>query len=594
MLLTQNRSMGSAFAASRPGTPAGANVLNFVAEVERNRSGARKRRVAHNLSLKRDFPTVWIKLQNRKAEGVRIDRRQGAPPLAFPDIAPQNDVSAPVRSRSGEFAAQIALRLQTNTVGIFVPLTFAASVCALSIAAGFNSPSEADLILWGASYGPRTIYEYWRLFTACFLNTNPQALALNALAIFILGRAVCQSLGAAFFCSVFFASAAISTVVATLAHPQAVIYGSSLAVSGLAGALISCLFVNRRREKIPAEALVMLVVYLLLMSFTLVRGKADIQAGVFFVAMASGFACSLFLGMSEGQILAPVAGLGMIVFAFHFALGSMPLSLDRFEIEASLSALRTQTAHEIKMLDEKFKTGDFGDTEFENALRVKVLRPSRRVLEQFAGVPERGLDSKWLHGQRAEIEYRNVSVQAMIDVYGARHDLLEADELLQKGSKDGTRRLDHFWKSQFTQLSQRREEINSLTRRYPEMSRELKSLQKGFETDFTILIESAANLEIRRTEAWLNYVREEVAEREDRMPSSLTSGEEEIPIGLDTQVSAHLERLSLIADSLKPRNANRSGRSMDPPVLKSEQSARLEQVQSYLEQLDAKITTNKE
>ena len=478
------------------------------------------------------------------------------------------------RSQSGQasdFVSDgIAIQHELDSFGFVAPAAFAFATCALSLAACFYSAptSESDLILWGASYGPRTLHEYWRMVSALFLTTNLHTLYFNVLATFVLGRALSRAMGSLFFCAVFLSSGAAAVVASSLLEPQAVIFGSTLAVAGLAGALFSCFFAGRFRRKLNPEAIGFLALYLLVMVYATALGRGELTAEVFAVSFCSGLACALLLGFGSRYAVAPLAGLGLLVFAFHFALGSLPGSIDRFAANAAIDSLHIQTSHELKLLEEKFRRGDLSELEFQNQLNIRLLQPSRYVLAKISSVPERELDPTWLHHSKSDLEYRRIAIESMLSVYSSRSSLLIAEEKITQADDQALKLLDVFWAEQLPTLRSKRDKADALLHEYKEVGAKLIALERGLDADWRALTDAALSLEIARTEIWLTQLREDVLNFEERRPSSSGSSNDppssQLADGFAqqqlTQILRYQSRLEIAAQGIRASPLGHSAR----------------------------------
>jgi membrane associated rhomboid family serine protease len=106
-----------------------------------------------------------------------------------------------------------------------------------NIAANANSPLFDEWVLW-----PRAVLDLgqpWRLLTAGFLHYGPVHLALNMIALWIIGRDIEPLLGRARFLAVYFLSLLGGSVAVLLFGPlDAGTAGASGAVWGVMGALL--------------------------------------------------------------------------------------------------------------------------------------------------------------------------------------------------------------------------------------------------------------------------------------------------------------------------------------------------------------------
>lgn len=145
------------------------------------------------------------------------------------------------------------LRLTPMTVAVVAAnlLVFAAM---LAYGAGlWHSPNYVQLA-WGANFGPAIKDgEWWRLAAAMFLHFGLVHLALNMWALWDGGRLVERLYGSRRFVVVYFASGVAGNLLSLIvAGDRAVSGGASGAIFGVYGALLVCLW-RERRQVHPVE-----------------------------------------------------------------------------------------------------------------------------------------------------------------------------------------------------------------------------------------------------------------------------------------------------------------------------------------------------
>ena len=117
----------------------------------------------------------------------------------------------------------------------------------------WHAPNDVQLA-WGASFGPATKDgEWWRLGTAMFLHFGLVHLAMNMWALWDGGRLVERLYGPLRFTVVYFASGLAGNLLSLIAQgDRAVSGGASGAIFGVYGALMVCLW-RERRQVHPVE-----------------------------------------------------------------------------------------------------------------------------------------------------------------------------------------------------------------------------------------------------------------------------------------------------------------------------------------------------
>ena len=117
----------------------------------------------------------------------------------------------------------------------------------------WHSPNDVQLE-WGANFGPATgDGEWWRLATAMFLHFGLVHLAMNMWALWDSGRLAERLYGHVRFVTIYFASGLAGNLLSLVTHGnQAVSGGASGAIFGVLGALLVCLW-RERRQVDPTE-----------------------------------------------------------------------------------------------------------------------------------------------------------------------------------------------------------------------------------------------------------------------------------------------------------------------------------------------------
>jgi membrane associated rhomboid family serine protease/Flp pilus assembly protein TadD len=108
------------------------------------------------------------------------------------------------------------------------------------------APSPQQAIAFGADYGPLTLNgEWWRLVTSMFVHFGIVHLGLNMWCLWNLGRAAEQLMGRASYLLAYFVSGIFSSVASVYWHPMAASAGASGAIFGIAGALVSYVYLKK-------------------------------------------------------------------------------------------------------------------------------------------------------------------------------------------------------------------------------------------------------------------------------------------------------------------------------------------------------------
>ncbi len=108
------------------------------------------------------------------------------------------------------------------------------------------APSPQQAIAFGADYGPLTLNgEWWRLVTSMFVHFGIVHMGLNMWCLWNLGRAAEQLMGRAAYLLAYFVSGIFSSIASVYWHPMGASAGASGAIFGIAGALVSYVYLKK-------------------------------------------------------------------------------------------------------------------------------------------------------------------------------------------------------------------------------------------------------------------------------------------------------------------------------------------------------------
>jgi rhomboid protease GluP len=140
----------------------------------------------------------------------------------------------------------------SGTTSIF-PLTIAligvnVLVFVVMVASGVSAflPTPKDAIAFGADFGPLTLGgQWWRLVTSMFVHFGFIHLGLNMWCLWNLGRAAEQLMGRIPYLLAYFASGIFGSIASVYWHPLAAGAGASGAIFGMAGVLVSFVYLKK-------------------------------------------------------------------------------------------------------------------------------------------------------------------------------------------------------------------------------------------------------------------------------------------------------------------------------------------------------------
>src|ERR1051326_4739118 len=106
-----------------------------------------------------------------------------------------------------------------------------------------TNPTSAQILPFGASYGPLTLgAQWWRMLTAIFVHIGLAHLLINEWCLWDLGYMAEQLYGSRTFFAVYILSGLTGSLVSVAYNPGVVSAGASGAIFGIAGALITTLY----------------------------------------------------------------------------------------------------------------------------------------------------------------------------------------------------------------------------------------------------------------------------------------------------------------------------------------------------------------
>ncbi|HXY24056.1 MAG TPA: rhomboid family intramembrane serine protease [Candidatus Acidoferrum sp.] len=229
--------------------------------------------------------------------------------LRFGDTA--TTVNCPTCDLQQWEAAQAPLAPQASAAAIDSPsfpitiglIAINALVFAVMVLRGVSAldPTPQDGIAFGADFGPLTFGgQWWRLVTSMFVHFGAIHIGLNMWCLWNLGRAAERLMGRASYLLAYFVSGIFSSIASVYWNPMAASAGASGAIFGLAGVLVSYVYLKKTPShlQINKNMLGSLGTFIF---FNLVYGAA--RPGISNAAHLGG----LVMGLVVGAVL-PAAG----------------------------------------------------------------------------------------------------------------------------------------------------------------------------------------------------------------------------------------------------------------------------------------------
>lgn len=143
---------------------------------------------------------------------------------------------------SGRIVVAPSFPITTSLIGLNV-LVFLAMVLR-GISPFLPTPQQA--IEFGADFGPLTLNgQWWRLITSMFVHFGIIHIGLNMWCLWYLGRAAEHLMGRFCYLLAYFVSGIFASIASVYWHPMAAGAGASGAIFGMAGALVSYVYLKK-------------------------------------------------------------------------------------------------------------------------------------------------------------------------------------------------------------------------------------------------------------------------------------------------------------------------------------------------------------
>ena len=238
-------------------------------------------------------------------------------------------------------------------------------------------PNTAQLIRWGADFGPLTLAgQPWRIFTCMFLHIGLIHIATNMWCLWSIGPLAERVFGRWVYLLLYFYTGVSASLLSLLAHPLVPSAGASGAIFGVAGALIPAFYFGRL--PIPPQAvkatLRSLVVFAII---NLVMGA--LVPGIDNAGHIGGLALGLIAGalLSRSLTAAPEAKraaalaifalLGLALFYGEHAVRRVAgfvvpyynaqIALEKHDTTRALADLSAVVAQQPRLADAQFLLG---------------------------------------------------------------------------------------------------------------------------------------------------------------------------------------------------------------------------------------------
>ncbi len=121
--------------------------------------------------------------------------------------------------------------------------------------ASFMSPSGAELLAWGANFGPYTLHgQWWRLLTSCFVHIGIIHIGFNMWCLWSLGGLAERLYGRVTFAAVYLLCGISGSLASVFWHHMPILSaGASGAIFGIAGAVIASIKLGEFASSVMAQ-----------------------------------------------------------------------------------------------------------------------------------------------------------------------------------------------------------------------------------------------------------------------------------------------------------------------------------------------------
>jgi rhomboid protease GluP len=280
---------------------------------------------------------------------------------------------------------------------VLIALNVAVAVAMLVGGVSPLSPQVADLIKWGADYGPRTAAgEWWRLGSSMFVHIGLLHIALNMFALRSVGRLAERIFGHGLYLGIYVAAGLWGAVASLLWHPDLVSAGASGAIFGIYGAVFG--FLVRHRGSIPAAVLnkQRSAAVMFLVNNLIVGASLNVDMAAHLGGLGAGLLAGYLLGRPLDQ-RQPPRRLWLAAWAFA-ALAPLvakatvkPMPDFLAELDAFTKTEATVIATYNKAV-ERSRAGQMNDADLGRVVDTEVLPPWRTNvarLHALVGLPKK-------------------------------------------------------------------------------------------------------------------------------------------------------------------------------------------------------------
>ncbi len=226
------------------------------------------------------------------------------------------------RAADSEYSARLTKFGPTPIVTLsLVAANVAVYVIMLIGGASWIEPSIADLVRFGADFGPLTFGgQWWRLFTNMFVHIGIIHLALNMWCLWYLGGLAERVMSRKAFVFLYLASGFAGSLASELWDPVRISAGASGAVFGAAGGLVSFIYLR----KAPIDMQYAKQRLKGLATFIGINLFYGLRAGVDNAAHVGGVVAGLAIGAALPSVVSDLLGSSSVDAATGAAVPAAP------------------------------------------------------------------------------------------------------------------------------------------------------------------------------------------------------------------------------------------------------------------------------
>lgn len=380
------------------------------------------------------------RLQEKRSRRKNSRSRPSARPLPYREGGPQRwgEWTAPQETREALEPDQdipphihrFFRRLHLATPRTFVSesiIVLNVVIFAVMLVYGVHllTPQAAQLVEWGANYGPMTLSgQWWRLLTANFLHAGIFHLLINMWVLWDLREVAERLTGPVGFFVLYLFAGLMGSLASVFWNPTTPSVGASGAIFGVFGGLLSFVWVNR--ESIPREILQSLrsnAMMIFLLNLVISIGASNIDTAGHIGGLMAGLGAGSLLSqpvseqMRKARIFRNLLLLGVASLVIAISWSLLPKEAGALMRFARLSEqIERSSFARFREASEAFQQKKIDPKRFAAILAKEILPPWQKMLDDAERIPLRYLNfeqEKRLQRVLRSFRYRSASWRAL-------------------------------------------------------------------------------------------------------------------------------------------------------------------------------------